>query len=92
MELNADSLRAVKAKSDLDERNRFLQDNEQHILRLTGKITHSSVTKSDDEWAIALSAVNEAIDRFDPDKGGFWTLAATVIKIRCFFIMLALIN
>ena len=82
MELSADSLRAVKAKSDLDERNRFLQDNEQHILRLTGKITHSSVTKSDDEWAIALSAVNEAIDRYDSDRGDFWNLAAALIKNR----------
>ncbi|MBO6137324.1 MAG: hypothetical protein J6O71_01810 [Lachnospiraceae bacterium] len=82
MELNADSLRAVKAKNDPGERNRFLQDNEQHILRLTGKITHSSVTRSDDEWAIALSAVNEAIDRYDSDRGDFWNLAAVLIKNR----------
>lgn len=82
MEEHADISEVLRAKTDGDKRNRFLAENEQHILKLTGKITHSSVTKSDDEWAIALSAVNEAIDRFDETRGGFWQLAAVLIKNR----------
>ncbi len=79
---DADSVRAAEAKKDPEKRNAFLLDNELHILKLTGKITHSSITRSDDEWAVALTAVNEAIDRFDPEKGQFWPLAAAVIKNR----------
>ncbi len=82
MDLNADELKAAEAKTDPEKRNLFLMENEQHILRLTGKITHSPVSVSDDEWAIALSAVNEAIDRFEPGRGSFWSLAAAVIKSR----------
>lgn len=37
---------------------------------------------SDEEYSIALSAFNEAIDGYSSDRGGFLTFAETVIKRR----------
>ena len=52
----AENERAIWAKESRENLNRFLTEEEQHILRLTGKILKREVTKSDDEWSIALMA------------------------------------
>ena len=40
------------------------------------------VTESDDEWAVALQAFNEAMDSYQNDKGHFLPFAEMVIKRR----------
>ena len=72
----------LRAKKDISEKEAFLEEQKQHILKLTAHIIHTPLSMEDDEWAIALSAVTEAIDHYDEDKGDFWKYAAIVIKSR----------
>ena len=74
--------RALEAASDAEKKDAYLREEQQHSLRLAGKVLHKSITESDDEWAISLIAVSEAIDKYDADKGDFWNYAAVVIKSR----------
>lgn len=74
--------RALEAAKSAETKNQFLLKEEQHILRLTGKVLRKSITMSDDEWAVSLLAVSEAIDKYDESKGDFWGYAAVVIKSR----------
>ncbi len=74
--------RVVQAKNDPSIKNSFLTEEQDHIHRLTSRILGRSITKSDDEWSIALIAVSESIDSYEPEKGSFWSYAAVVIKSR----------
>ena len=76
------NMRVVEIANDPEKLNRFLTDEQKHIIRLTSKITHSSVTTSDDEWAIALYATAKAAQTYDESKGDFWSYASVVIKNR----------
>lgn len=76
------NLRAMEAARDSKAREAFLSDELPHILALLRRVTGKSLTQSDDEWSIALMAVSEALDSYDPDKGSFWGYAALVMKSR----------
>ncbi|MBQ7583545.1 MAG: hypothetical protein IJT24_02950 [Lachnospiraceae bacterium] len=79
---NAANERAVRASKSLEELDLFLIEEQQHILRLTGKVLGKKISAGDDEYSVALSAVSEAVGSYDADKGDFWTYAAFVIKSR----------
>lgn len=87
MDPEAENQQVRKAQQDASAKEAFLAANEQHILKLTAHILHQQMihqqlTKSDDEWSVALSAVSQAIDSYQMDKGDFWGYAAIVIKSR----------
>lgn len=69
-------------RSDPALREEFLQNEQSHILRLAGHILHRPVTRSDDEWSVALFSISQAIDSYDEDKGNFWGYAAVVMRNR----------
>lgn len=69
-------------RSDPVKRNEFLVSEQDHILHLTARILKRTVTRSDEEWSIALLAVNEAIDSYEEKRGKFWNYAALVIGSR----------
>jgi len=73
---------AVRAKSDPAYRNSFIDDNSGFIMSCAYKAVGHFITKSDDEWSIALIAFNEAIDSFEEGKGSFSSLAGLVIRRR----------
>jgi RNA polymerase sigma factor len=73
---------AERAKLDPAYREEFLAGKEDFILRCAGKVCRRMVTKQDDAWSVALSACNEAIDAYDPEKGSFEGLARRVIERR----------
>ncbi|MCR5161877.1 MAG: sigma-70 family RNA polymerase sigma factor [Lachnospiraceae bacterium] len=75
-----DNRKAIEAGTDPRRKEEFLREEQDHILRLAGKISHSSVTTSDDEWSVALLAVSAAIDSYSPEKGDFWPYAAVVMR------------
>ncbi len=75
---------AIEAAGDPEKRERFLQKEQQHILRLTKRVLGKNITMSDDEWSIALIAVNEALGRYSLEKGNFWNYAAVVIQSRSY--------
>ncbi len=77
-----DSDRIKEYSSDPVKRNEFLLSEQDHILRLTARILKRTVSRSDEEWSIALLAVNEAIDSYREDRGKFWNYAALVIGSR----------
>lgn len=72
----------LRAKKNPSEKEAFLEAQKQHILKLTARIIHTPLTMEDDEWSIAFSAVAQAIDNYNEDKGDFWKYAAIVIKSR----------
>lgn len=77
-----DNLRAMEAAGSREARERFLAEEQRHILHLTARILKRTVTDSDDEYSIALMAVSEAIDSYQPERGPFWNYAALVIRSR----------
>ena len=79
---DAENERALLAAKDTDSLDRFLKEEQQHILRLTGKVLNKSITESDDEYSVALMAVSEAVKNYDRTRGDFWSYAAFVIKSR----------
>ena len=71
--------RALEAKKDEQKREEFIRDNEQAILRYASKASGKYISRSDDEWSVALSAFNKAIDTYEADRGNFAAFAGTVI-------------
>ena len=77
-----DNFKAVQAGRDRAEKERFLYNEQSHILHLTARILKRTVTDSDEEYSTALLAVSEAIDSYDSERGDFWNYAALVVKSR----------
>lgn len=73
---------AVRAKENKQTLETFIHDHEHFILRSASKVTHRYITKSDDEWSIALIAFTQAVDDYELNKGSFLTFAKLVIKRR----------
>ncbi len=74
--------RAIEAAGSKEGRESFLRGEQLHILHLTARILKRTVTDSDDEYSIALSAVSEALDSYREERGAFWNYAALVIRSR----------
>ena len=72
--------RAAAAAGDEKLRDNFIRDSEQTILKIASKVTGKYITRSDDEWSVALLAYNKAIDGYSTDKGDFMSYAAVLIK------------
>jgi len=60
----------------------FIKLHEAFILKSASKASRRFVTKSDDEWSVALSAFSEAIEKYDPIKGSFLTFSDMIIRSR----------
>ena len=71
---------ALRAKTDPEYRNRFLQDNRSFILKSAYFALNRYISESDDEWSVALLAFNEAIDDYEESRGSFDGFARLVIK------------
>ncbi len=78
----AENEQAAEAARSRRAREAFLEEHQDHILRLAAKITRSSLTKSDDEWAVAMFAVSQALDSWNSERGDFWPYAAVVMQSR----------
>lgn len=79
---DAENEKALNAARNTENLNDFIRDEQQHILRLTGRVLNKNITESDDEYSIALMAVSEAVETYDRTRGDFWSYAAFVIKSR----------
>ena len=60
----------------------LFQNNEAFILRTASFVLGRPVSRSDDEYSIALSAFWEAAQSHDPSKGSLQTYASVVIRHR----------
>ena len=72
----------MEAKDNVDSMNKLLTQYENFILKCASRAARSYISKSDDEWSIALSAFTEAIDKYSADKGSFLNFAELVIRRR----------
>lgn len=75
-------LLAIEAKDDMDIMNKLISQYENFILRCASSAARSYISKSDDEWSIALSAFTEAINNYSAGKGSFLNFAELVIRRR----------
>ena len=71
---------ALSAAADEQAREKLITDQEQMILRMASKVCRRYVSKSDDEWSVALCAFSRAIDRYTEERGDFLPFAAMLIK------------
>jgi len=71
---------ALRAAQDDRAREELIRRQERNILRIASRAKHRFVTKSDDEWSVALCAFSRAIDTFERGSGGFLPYAETLIR------------
>ncbi len=72
----------MEAAQDENILNCFIEQQETVILCTASRVTGHFVTKSDDEWTIALSAFVEAVKAYDLKRGSFFNFAKMVIQRR----------
>lgn len=60
----------------------LIEKHEGYILRCASEFTGRYITKSDDEWSVALFGFAQAIQDYDPEKGGFLSFATLVMERR----------
>ncbi len=73
---------ALEAKTNPSVMDQLIRKQESYILKCASKTCHRYVTKSDDEWSIALMAFTQAVESYDLEKGSFLSFVDLVIKRR----------
>lgn len=73
---------ALQAAQTEAGRTAFITQNEKFIITCASRFTKRYITKSDDEWSIALIAFSNAMDTYDADKGNFQSYARLLIERR----------
>ena len=76
------STQAVRARTDEPFLERFIEAHEAFVLRCASRYAGFAVTRSDDEYSVALLAFYEAIEGYDPASGPFGAYASLVIGRR----------
>ena len=71
---------AFAASCDARKREDLILSQEQTILRTASLVCNRFITRQDDEWSVALSAFNRAIDTYDSEKGDFLPFAQMLIR------------
>lgn len=73
---------AVRAREDAPFLERFIEAHEAFVLRCASRHAGFAVTRSDDEYSVALLAFYEAVKGYDPASGPFGAYASLVIGRR----------
>lgn len=73
---------AVEAAADDQILNQLIHQSEFFIIKTAFAVTHHYITKSDDEWSIAMIAFTQAVKSYQLDKGSFISFAELIIKRR----------
>jgi len=58
----------------------FIQEHDFFIIRTASKIAKRYITKGEDEYSIALIAFSEAVQKYDYNKGSFFSFAELNIR------------
>ncbi len=75
-----ESTQALRAVHDERAREELIRRQEKNILKIASRAKRRFVTKSDDEWSVALCAFSRAIDTYNPERGGFLPYAERLIR------------
>lgn len=73
---------AEESKADQKTMNKFIAQNEYFILKCASSVARNYISKSDDEWSVALGAFTEAVKNYSMEKGSFFNFAELVIRRR----------
>ena len=71
---------AIAAASDERKREELIYSNETTILRPASSASRRFVSRSDDEWSVALCAFSKAVDVYSQERGDFLPFAQMLIK------------
>lgn len=71
---------ALCAASDERRREELIRSQEQTILRTASSVCRRYVSRSDDEWSVALCAFSRAVDVYDEARGDFLPFAQKLIR------------
>ncbi len=71
---------ALSAARNEQRREELISSQEQTILRTASAACRRFVSRSDDEWSVALCAFSKAVDVYDEAKGDFLPFAQMLIK------------
>lgn len=71
---------AIEAAANDRELDSFIKKNEAYIIKCASKTARRYLTKSDDEWSLALLAFTEAVRGYDLEKGSFYNFSELVIR------------
>lgn len=72
----------IKASNNQMLLEQLIKQEEPYIMRCVSTVSNHYITKSDDEWSVALSAFVEAVHDYDLQKGSFLAFAKLVIQRR----------
>lgn len=72
----------VQVKDDEKALEDFIRSQEGFIIKAASRTSKHYITKSDDEWSIALSAFVEAVEKYELEKGSFMAFAELLIRRR----------
>ncbi|MCI1966784.1 MAG: RNA polymerase subunit sigma [Oscillospiraceae bacterium] len=75
-DINQQAVRAAREDAFL---NFFVVKNEAFILKCASETVHHYLTKSDDEWSVALLAFSQAVKDYSRERGSFLGFAKLVI-------------
>lgn len=76
-------IRRIQEGDAPDLRNQLIGDYTPFVVKVLSEVKGGYLDVSnDEEYAIGLEAFNEAIDRFDPERGNFLSFARLVIESR----------
>lgn len=73
---------AVEASEDESVLTTFIKRHELFILKTASRISRQYISKSDDEWSVALVAFSGAVEKYDYDQGSFMAFAEKMIHQR----------
>lgn len=73
---------AVQSQKNEELLNSLIERSEFFILKTIAKVTRRYISKSEDEWSIALQAFVQAVQKYQDDKGSFFSFADQVICRR----------
>lgn len=73
---------ALLAKDDQKALEDFIRSQEGFIIKAASRASKHYITKSDDEWSVALSAFVEAVEKYELEKGSFMAFAELLIRRR----------
>jgi len=74
--------KAVEAARNEQALTRFVLSYEPYILKCASRASKRYITKSDDEWSVALEAFCSAVTAYSYEKGSFLPFAELMIQRR----------
>ena len=71
---------AIAVAHDDEKLSEFIKQYEFFIINTASKTAKHYISKSDDEWAIALTAFSDAVKKYEYERGSFISFAELIIR------------